>query len=401
MMESKVLFKKRFQAHLKETIRYFQYILNGHIAIAILFLIGAGAVFYQQFLAHLPANFPTDWIVSLLFSLVALHNPIQNLLKKADLVFLLPAEKRLTTYFNYTLLYSFLTQFYLVALVIAIFAPLYQVSYSNKSYFSLVLILILFKCWHFLMSWWMLRVRDKAVHWQDKAIRFLLQFLIFYCFINTHLLVALLFTVGLFGYLFYGYRFSHRNALAWDLLIEKDQQRMQAFYRLASMFTDVPHFKATIKKRALLIKWLTGKIPFKQKNTYRFLYQITFIRSADYFGLYVRLTIIAIFLLAYFNQTVIILGLVFLFLFLTGVQLISIWYHHRTNIWKELYPVNYSDRQEAIVKLIEQLLFGQLSLFVITVLLAGEGWQALLTALLGFAFIISFSKIYLVDKIKQ
>src|SRR5690625_4768328 len=118
-MDSKQLFKERFSAHLKETIRYLQYILNGHLAIAILFLIGAGAVFYQQLLTQLPDNFPTDWIVSLLFALVALYNPIQNLLKEADLVFLFPAEKKLTRYFNLTLWYSFLTQLYLVAIVAA------------------------------------------------------------------------------------------------------------------------------------------------------------------------------------------------------------------------------------------------------------------------------------------
>src|SRR5690625_1114044 len=109
-MDSKALFKERLTAHIKEVVLYSQYILNGHIAIAILFLIGAGAVFYQQLLTQLPANFPTDWVISIAFALVALYNPIQNLLKEADLIYLFPAEKRLTPYFNYTLCYSFLTQ---------------------------------------------------------------------------------------------------------------------------------------------------------------------------------------------------------------------------------------------------------------------------------------------------
>ena len=137
-MDSKALFKKRLKTHIKELVRYSQYILNGHIAIAILFLIGAGAVFYQQLLTQLPETFPTDWIISILFGLVALYNPIQNLLKEADLVYLFPAEKKLTSYFNYTLMYSFLTQLYLLAIVAAALAPLYQASSLNQSYQALV-----------------------------------------------------------------------------------------------------------------------------------------------------------------------------------------------------------------------------------------------------------------------
>ncbi|WP_440896282.1 ABC transporter permease [Amphibacillus sp. Q70] len=399
MMDSKVLFKERFKGHLKETMRYFQYILNGHIAIAILFLIGAGAVFYQQFLAELPDHFPTDWIVSLIFSLVALYNPIQNLLKEADLVFLLPAEKRLTSYFNYTLWYSFLTQLYLVVLVAAILAPLYQASYPNQSYLSLVFILIIFKGWHFLLNWWMLRIRNRAIHWRDKPIRYFIQLIIFYSFINGYLLISGLAMLVLFGFVFYGYYFSHQYALAWDQLIEKDQQRMQSFYRLASMFTDVPHFKATIKKRRLLVKWITQKISFEQKYTYHFLYRITFIRSADYFGLYFRLTIIASLLLAYFNHIIMVLCLVLLFLFLTGVQLMPLWYHHRTNVWEDIYPVKQADRQRAMIKLIEQLLVGQLLVFAPVLWITSDGWQAILTVLLGSVFIIGFGRIYVVGKI--
>src|SRR5690554_3670002 len=164
MMDSKKLFKERFSAHVKETIRYLQFILNGHLAIAILFLIGAGAVFYQQLLNQLPENFPTDWIVSGLFVLVALYNPIQNLLKEADLVFLFPAEKKLTQYFNFTLLYSFITQLYLVAIVVAALAPLYQASRLAQSYLVIIFMLVFFKGWHFLLNWWLLRVRDKEIH---------------------------------------------------------------------------------------------------------------------------------------------------------------------------------------------------------------------------------------------
>lgn len=398
-MDSKQLFKKRFSAHLKETVRYLQYILNGHLAVAMLFLIGAGAVFYQQLLTELPDNFPTDWIVSLLFALVALYNPIQNLLKEADLVFLFPAEKKLTPYFNLTLWYSFLTQLYLVALVAAALAPLYQASELSQSYQLLLLMLVFFKAWHFLLNWWILRVRDRAIQRGEKLLRFLLQLTFFYSFINSQLLISSLIAVGLIGLFIYLYHYSHRFALAWDQIVEKDQQRMQSFYRLASMFTDVPHFKSSIKKRRLLVGWLTKMIPFEQKNSYSFLYRITFIRSADYFGLYFRLTILGALLIAYFDHILIVLVVSVLFLFVTGIQLIPLWYHHRTQIWGDLYPIRSTDRKDAIVKLIEHLLAIQLLAFTLVSLITSDLSQAGSVLLLGVVFIVGFSRIYVVKKI--
>lgn len=398
-MDSKQLFKERFSAHLKETIRYLQYILNGHLAIAILFLIGAGAVFYQQLLTQLPDNFPTDWIVSLLFALVALYNPIQNLLKEADLVFLFPAEKKLTRYFNLTLWYSFLTQLYLVAIVASALAPLYKASRLTGSYQLLLLMFVFFKGWHFLLNWWLLRVRDRAIQRGEKLIRFLLQLFIFYSFINGLLLIASLLAIGLIAMFVYLYHYSHRFALAWDQLVEKDHQRMQSFYRLASMFTDVPHFKTSIKKRRLLVNWLTKAIPFSQKHSYTFLYRITFIRSADYFGLYLRLTMIGALLLAYFEQILIVLAVNLLFLFVTGIQLIPLWYHHRTQIWGDLYPLKLTERKEAIIKLIEQLLALQLIAFTIVSLITTDLWQSGSVLLIGIIFIAGFSRIYVTKKL--
>jgi len=400
-MDSKALFKERLTAHIKEVVRYSQYILNGHIAIAILFLIGAGAVFYQQLLTQLPANFPTDWVISIAFALVALYNPIQNLLKEADLIYLFPAEKRLTPYFNYTLWYSFLTQLYVFALVAAALAPLYQASSLNQSYNVLVFLLLFFKVWHFLLNWWMLRVRDKTINRLEKMVRYLLQWVIFISFINGYTIAAGLVTVALFGYVFYFYRYSHRYALAWDQLIEKDQQKMQSFYRFASMFTDVPHFKAKIKKRRLLVRWFTSRLPFKQSYTYHFLYRMTFLRSADYFGLYVRLTVIASVFMIYFNHALLIFSLLVLILFVTGIQLIPLWYHHRTNVWQELYPVPTAERQLAVQRLIEQLLGIQLLIMALVIWLSTDHWLMISAFVIGIIFTFGFSRLYVASKLDE
>ena len=65
------------------------------------------------------------------------------------------------------------------------------------------------------------------------------------------LIVPMILLVGLIVY----YRNQTRNkGIKWEFLIEQDERRMTAFYRLANMFTDVPKLKNKVKRR----KWLDG-----------------------------------------------------------------------------------------------------------------------------------------------
>ncbi|MBM7541501.1 ABC transporter permease [Amphibacillus cookii] len=401
MIDSKTLFKSRIRAHLKETVRYLQFIFNGHIAIALFFLIGAGAVFYQQLLADLPEDFPTVFVISIAFSMVVLYNPIQNFLKEADMVFLLPAESQLYRYFNYTLAYSFLIQLYLVALVAALLAPLFQTSYPAQSYSGLLVLFVLFKAWHFIMTWWSLRLRSKQWRFLDKVSRFVIQFLIFYSFISDFVWLLVIFSLLLFTLFLYLYVRTHRHLLAWDQLIVMNQQRMQSFYRLASMFTDVPHFKASVKKRTWLVRLATQSIAFRQEQTYSYLYRITFIRSADYLGIYLRLTAICGLALLYLTHLPLILMIIVLFLYLTGIQLISLWYHHRTSLWIDLYPVANGWRKQSFVHVVERLLFGQLLAYLVIVLLLTNWFAFISIFLVGTVFIMGFSRIYMIKKISK
>src|SRR5699024_10644153 len=110
------LFAKRLSAHIKELSRYLRYILTGHIIIAMVFIVSAMSVYYQRFLENLPPAFPSAWVIAIVLGSVAAYSPIQTLLKKADVIFLLPAEDRLAGYFRRTLVYSYIAQLYLFVL---------------------------------------------------------------------------------------------------------------------------------------------------------------------------------------------------------------------------------------------------------------------------------------------
>ncbi|HLQ70430.1 MAG TPA: ABC transporter permease, partial [Bacillota bacterium] len=285
MFDAHELFKKRFSNHLKEMGRYTKYMFNGHMAVALFFFIAAFAYYYQSWLQDLPEDFPTGIIIGIAFGLLLSYNPVSTLLKEPDLFFLIAAEKKMGPYFRNALIYSYVVQLYLVFLLFAVFGPLYFASYPSrdpKMYLLILLVVLVFKAWNLYANWSILKTRDPVLRGLDVLVRGILNIGVGYFLIVGNIWWASVCTLVFMAVFIYDiYTARKKNGIVWDLLVEKDIHRMQAFYRLANMFTDVGHLKNRVKKR----RWLSGliyRIPFVQKYTYRFLFRITFIRSGDY-----------------------------------------------------------------------------------------------------------------------
>src|SRR5690625_4225992 len=282
MFDSHDLFKTRLSDHIKELNRYLRYIFNGHLAVVLFFLISAIAVYYQQWLAQLPDDFPSAWIIGIVFGLLVSYAPISTLLQEPDLVFLIPAEHKMNDYFRNALVYSFVSQLLTLLFVVAALSPLYFHSYPERgggTYLLTFLLILIFKGWNLITNWWLLKIRDQNIRWIDQIVRLLLNCATFFFLIRGEVLLALVTTILLIGLFFYVFHISrNQTGIAWDILIEKDQNRMQLFYRMANMFTDVPHLKNRLKKRRWLVS-LVSNLPFEKKRTYDYLYRITFVRS--------------------------------------------------------------------------------------------------------------------------
>ncbi|KHE67118.1 ABC transporter permease, partial [Halobacillus sp. BBL2006] len=353
--------------HMKETSRYLKYIFNGHIAVAMLFFISALAYYYQQWLADLPEGFPTSWIVGLAFGFVASYSPVRTLLKEPDLVFLLPAEYQLDDYFKRCLYYSFLVQLYVVFLIAAALGPLYFASFPDlgtNQYLMMIGVVLIIKVWNMLSNWWMLKERNPRIRLTDQIVKTVLNITIFYFLSKGDWIFASIVTVLLVGVVLYTYSVARqKSGLAWDLLVEKDQQRMRTFYRIANMFTDVPHLKNTVKKRHALVHTLVSRIPYRQDHTFTYLYRITFTRSSDYLGMYFRLMVIGGLAIWFVPNLWVKVAFAILFLYLSAFQMMTLWNHHRTIAWLDLYPVKHEWKREALLQWLRQLMLFQTFLF--------------------------------------
>ena len=405
MFNPDALFKERFNEYLKTMSRYLRYILNGHTTIALVFLISVLAVYYQQWLSNLPENFPAVYILGVIFGLVVTWTPIQTFLKEPDLVFLTVAEDKLKPYFKRAGIYSYFIQLYVVLFVAAGLGPMYTNAFQEKSlqsYLVILIILLVLKLVNLLIHWKMLKIRNKNIRMFDTVIRILLNSGIFVSImLENYILLAtsiiLLCVIIINNY----YLTKKQSGLAWDVLVEKDRNRMQLFYRMASMFVDVPHLKTKIKKRRILTSILNKRTSFESKNSFDYLYKLTFIRSNDYISMYVRLIVLGGVIIFFLPNEWLKIMMGLLFIYMSNFQLITLYHHHRTNMWVDLYPLNKTNRKKVFLKFIKQLGIIQAVIFSIIMLILKDFTGSLIMFVTGIGFTLLFNHFFIREKINK
>ena len=211
------------------------------------------------------------------------------------------------------------------------------------------------------------------------------------------LIVPMILLVGLIVY----YRSQTRNkGIKWEFLIEQDERRMTAFYRLANMFTDVPKLKNKVKRREWLDRLLSG-ISYHHDQTYSYLLARTFLRSGDYLGLFVRLSVIGGVAIYYLTFGIGQIVLVVLFLYLTGFQLLPLWKHHQNHSMLELYPIHQKVKESSFLRILRNVLALQALLLSVVILIKGDPLAAVISLLAGIAFCIYFVYYYSQRKIRS
>jgi ABC-2 type transport system permease protein len=402
MFNPQTLWKERFATFAKETGSYLRYIFNGHLVIVLLFLIGSAAFYYQEWIKTLDPNFPAGWVMALLLAAILTYSPIQTFLTEADKIFLLPLETRLADYFRKSVIFSLTLQSYLLLIMLAVLMPLHvKIHGANfKSFFILLAVLILLKWINLLIRWRVQYYIETSAKVADSLVRYCINaVLLYFVFSGAQLFFAAFPSIMLL--LLYGYykKQTSNKGLKWEQLIEDEEKRMNSFYRIANLFTDVPKLRDRTKRRKWL-DWLFNAIPYRQELTFSHLYVRTFARAGDYFGLLIRLTVIGGAALYFFTYGPGQIVIAILFLYLTGFQLLPLWNHHQNKLWINLYPVQESARKKSFTSLLLRILIFQSAIFAGIILLKGEVLFGAILLAAGIAFSIFFVYIYSQRKLK-
>lgn len=401
MFNATSLFKERLRAHVKLLNRYLRYIFNGHFMIAILFIIVTLAVYYQRWLAEVSASFPATFVIAVLFTIVVLYNPIQSFLKVADKVFLIVKEEEMNRYFLYSLLYNYSVQLYVVIFVVAAVGPLYFEFYPETNSLVTILliaVILLIKGWNLALRWRSLQMDNQTFVLSERIVRTVLTFLLFYSLLSYEYLLVI--GVVYIVYINVVYLYMKKNyRLNWERLIDNDSQRLAKFYRFVSLFAEVPHAKSRLRKRSLLTKLVRKQTAFNQASSFTYLYRLTFLRSGDYFSLFIRLTVLAIIVIVFVTNVWLKLALAILFMYMTSFQLHTLYYHYRTNVWVDLYPLNPEDKKSAFLSLTMQLSQVQALILALSFLGLGEWLLSVIMLLAGSVFNLMFNQLYIKKKI--
>ncbi|MDN3015153.1 ABC transporter permease [Paenibacillus sp. BSR1-1] len=403
MFDEKSLWKDRAGVRVKDLGRYLRYIFNGHLVIVLLFLIGTAAFYYQKWIEGLSSGFPGEIIMAIILGGFLNYSPVYNFLLEADKVFLIPLESKLKGYFFRSGITSLFFQGYILLMALSILMPMYAHISSNgfHRFFLFFVVLLALKAWNLALSWRIDYYVQSSVHRWDWLVRYFLNAVFTYLLFKQANVLLLFFIVLIMAFYYYSfYTRTKRMGLKWDLLIDGEEKRMASFYRLANLFTDVPKLKDTVKRRKWLDFIING-ISFSQDKTYLYLFSRTFLRSSDYLGLFIRLTVIGTLAIYFISFGLGQILLSVLFLYLTGFQLLPLWNHHQNKLWVDLYPVAPMYKSAAFHSLIGIIMIVQAVIFALFILIKGELVIALLALLGGLLFTFMFINFYSKNRIKD
>ncbi len=364
------IWQTRLHQHINETRSYLKYMLNDHLLFVFIFLAAGGALTYSKWLDTLTPDFPAVLIMTITFAFIMVASNVRTLLIEADIVFLLPMEYKLKEYFQKAFTYSFLTQSFLVIVPFIIFIPLFtNVTNANGSILliSLVLLLVV-KFWNLRVSWRLSFFTEVSVKWCDLLIRLAINMCVIFFILSKAYLFVVILLVIMAGYDIYFSNVTKKKALKWEQLIAKEEQKKQSFYKLANLFTDVPKLKKQAKRRAYL-DWIANRVKYSRENVYEYLFLRAFIRSGDYFGIVVRLTIIGSVILSFMDNGLIgSLVISLIFTFLTGIQIMSLYKHFELLVLPNLYPHAEKKKMSSFLKIIFRVLLIQVIIYSLVTL---------------------------------
>ncbi|RSL29514.1 ABC transporter permease [Salibacterium salarium] len=398
MMDVNHLWGDRIKAFWNEAIRYLRLLGNSGFMFSLYALFIAGGYFYPSFIEWLPDTLPVPFILAGIFTYMLTKCPLRTFLKEGDLVFLLPLEPKLKDYFRKSVLYSFIMQSLAMAIIFLLLGPLFQDRVNDGSgyLYTVLFLLLAANLWNYASYWAEVRMQEETKRTLHAAARVVINaVLTSLLFIDAVIwFPAAVFLIMIFVYVFYYYPLLNQHLLKWELLLQLEQKRLSVFYRFVQSFTDVPHVKAGVKRR----KWLTAltdQFLWKNNSVYKVLFGKAFIRSGEYLGMYVRLLIAGGLVMYAFPNDWFRFGVALLFIYMTSVQLRTLWHHLDVMMWPDLYPIPIDDKHSAFLHIVKRLLFFQTVLLTIVYGIVG---MTILPGILVFIIGVLFCYFYPVFK---
>ncbi|MEA0553675.1 ABC transporter permease [Lysinibacillus irui] len=300
------VWSSRFMHYIGEVQKYMQFIFTGHIAIVLVFLIGAGGYQYSEWLKVVQTDFPAEIIIALIVGILLAFSRPTTLLREPDQVYLLPLESKISQYFNKALAWTYWSQVWIVAIVYIVCIPLLKAvtELTTIDIWTVFLLVIVLK-YISVQGEFNYRYSERGnMVWVDRLIRAIVFAAAIYLGLHAQLLLAVVVTVISVIYIIVFRKKSTGEPVPYEHFVKLEQNRMMSFYRFANYFTDVPHLHGSIRGRSWM-DWLYKFVPYGKGNAQKYLVFRTFVRTDDHFYLWLRLTAISAIIAAFVDIPVV------------------------------------------------------------------------------------------------
>ncbi|MGF3073074.1 ABC transporter permease [Facklamia sp. P13055] len=306
------LFNKRANQLLKEVGKYGRLIFNDHFSIVLFVLMGFLALTYRDLLERLNQGsyFAFIWMIPLMiaFFLTVILNfghPLW-LNHEADRSYLFPRGEDWFKYWRKAFIYTSLSQVSLALLISFLFYPLISIvsdwNQNNAVFFCFIYATLKFLA---VINQYLNLYYQNNNFLSRNSVKTLNYFTGFFITISFYLpdfypFLMMLVVSGLYLMIVYWrYRILAKNLVDFEFIINQSHANKSRFYKLISLFADVPQVKTPIKER----KWLyplMNLIQGKKANRYSYFFARMITRHEGYSGIWLRITVfilIIIFLL--------------------------------------------------------------------------------------------------------
>ncbi|MFA1739441.1 ABC transporter permease [Lysinibacillus fusiformis] len=288
------VWSSRFMHYIGEVQKYMQFIFTGHIAIVLVFLIGAGGYQYSEWLKVVQTDFPAETLIAVFIGVLLAFSRPTTLLREPDQVYLLPLESKMSLYFSKALAWTFWSQVWIVAIVYIVSIPLLKAvtDLTTGDIWSILLLVIVLK-YISVRGEFSYRYSERGqMVWVDRLIRAIIFAAAVFMGLQAQLLLSIVATVISVIYIIVFRKKSAGEPVPYEHFVKLEQNRMMSFYRFANYFTDVPHLHGSIRRRGWM-EWLYKFVPYGKNNAQKYLVFRTFVRTDDHFYLWLRLTAIS------------------------------------------------------------------------------------------------------------
>ncbi len=366
------VWRKRFLHYVTELQKYLKYVFTGHLAIVFVFVIGAGGYQYSEWLKTAPENFPATWIVAVVLGLVLAYSPPTTLIREPDSVYLLPLESKLTGFMKKALTWTFWSQIFIVLLLFVVSIPmLSQVGEVEQITIGAVFIfVVLLKLWNVHVEFSFRWANAGEGVWGDRIIRAIISIIAVMAIFTMVPFYMILLIIPIVFYANVWARQMKGQPFPYEHFIKLEQNRMLRFYRFANYFTDVPHIRGSIRRRAYL-NWVYRIIHFKQSKSQEFLVFRTFLRTDDTFYLWIRLTLLLAIGTVFIGVPVVVMIFVGALAFASALQLKQALLSSDEFRMDMLYPLADSARVQAVEKIVRIVQIVQAIIVLLVVVATG------------------------------